>query len=324
MKKTTISFLLTLIIFGCGPNEPKIMETIPEPLFNSIEIQMPVGFVKQDNHSWLYNRDNTVGRIYLSQVTNSDDELESILFDFRETIFEEPLSKYNLMNEDSINEPNKQGLIKQYRVNENDGGTYPVYTYHTVGVLKFDGSLIKIRTLSLGFNLNPTIDNIFFNIAKPSQSSHFENKEGIQIASFFKIPNISFSQSLTTYEAHKIAVPDKYKFEGQVSNETLDLKYIDRDNSLIYYLTSSQLPDNLDLGYYFESYTENLQNDGFSIENTTFKNKTALNSELTLNINFIYQLHFVNQGKGQTLMMLTDRETRNEFQEYVNSVKLLD
>lgn len=75
MKKISISFLLTLIIFGCGPNEPKIMETNPKTLFNSLEIQMPVGFVQEDSHNWLYNRDKTVGRIYLSQVTNSDDDL---------------------------------------------------------------------------------------------------------------------------------------------------------------------------------------------------------------------------------------------------------
>jgi len=324
MKKVTISFLLTLIIFGCGPNEPKIMETNSKTLFNSLEIQMPVGFVQEDSHNWLYNRDKTVGRIYLSQMTNSDDDLESILSDFRETMFEEPLSKFELINEDSINEPNKQGLIKQYRLNENDGGTYPVYTHHTVGVLKLDGNVIKIRTLSLGFNLNPTIDNIFFKISNTSQSSLILNQDKIQTASIFEVPNSIFSQEWKTYEAHNIAVPNKFKFEGQSNSETLQLKYEDRNNGVIYYLTSSQLPDNLDLGYYFESYTENLEKDGFSVENTTFKNKTALQSELTINNNFMYRLHFVNQGKGQSLMMLTNRESKSEFQKYINSVKLLD
>lgn len=78
------------------------------------------------------------------------------------------------------------------------------------------------------------------------------------------------------------------------------------------------------MGYYFESYTENLEKDGFSVENTNFKNKTALQSELTVNNKFMYRLHFVNQGMGQSLMILTNRESKAEFQEYVNSVKLLD
>ncbi|MHA1875631.1 MAG: hypothetical protein ACTSUC_04200 [Promethearchaeota archaeon] len=294
------------------------MSTKPIEIFGSYEYQLPIGFNQEVEHNWLYNIDRKLGRIYLSMLENPSGEIENVLDNFQEEMMESDISEYEFLDSDTINSSGKIGLIRNYRKNENDNknNPYAVYTYQSFGVLKYDGRMFLVRSYSLGFNLNPTINNTLFQITKLEQINSAQQST----------PNQSQTDlsNLTVFQSHAIAAPKKYRYEGDQSSEVLELRYKNSSNNITYYLTSQQLPANTDIGYYLNSYQSNLKNDGFSIRSIQYQGKQALYGKLQMQTAYIYQLHFVNDGKGQTVQMLAGKPSDEEFESYMNEIKIIN
>lgn len=324
--KTLLKCLLGFFFLfaGCTQSNQKQVQTLdtqPITLFSLYEFQLPNGFINQDEHNWLYQYEKKLGKLYLAQVENPSGDLTSILEEFQREMFEGNLMDYELQQTDSINNDEKKGLIKFYRKNENENknNPYAVYTYHGIGVLKYDGKLFKIRSLSLGLNLNPTINKIFFQIIKVDNDSSITNTQKPTISGN---PNVDL-KNMTVFNSHQLAAPEKYKYEGKKNNTSLQLRYKNLSNNITYYLTSSQLPPNTDVGYYFDSYKSNMTNDGMSVKEIQFQGLTALLGKMQMQTAYIYQLHFVNKGKGQTIQMLAGKPSDKEFDNYMSEIKIL-
>lgn len=324
--KTLLKCLLGFFFLFAGctqPNQKQVqtLDTQPITLFSLYEFQLPNGFINQDEHNWLYQYEKKLGKLYLAQVENPSGDLTSILEEFQREMFEGNLMDYELQQTDSINTDEKKGLIKFYRKNENENknNPYAVYTYHGIGVLKYDGKVFKMRSLSLGINLNPTMNKVFFQLSKADNDSLTTNSQKPIISGK---PNGDL-KNMTVFNSHKLAAPENYKYEGEKSNASLQLRYKNLSNNITYYLTSSQLPQNTDVGYYLDSYKSNMTNDGMSVKEIQFQGLTALLGKMQMQTAYIYQLHFVNNGKGQTIQMLAGKPSDKEFDNYMTEIKIL-
>jgi len=323
--KTLPKFVLCpLILFvGCGqPNQRQVqtLDTQPITLFSTYEFQLPNGFIKQDEHNWLYQYERKLGKLYLAEIENPSGDLTSILEEFQRDMLEGNLMDYELQQKESINTDEKIGQIWFYRRNENKNknNPYAVYTYHGIGVLKYDGKLFKILSWSLGLNLNPTINKIFFQIKKIKN----DVPTSVSQQSLSAKPKIDLN-NMTVFTSHRLAAPEKYKYQGENTNSSLQLRYKNLSNNVTYYLTSQQLPQNTDVGYYLDSYKTNMTNDGLSVEGIQYQGLEALLGKRQIQTAFIYQLHFVNSGKGQTIQMLAGEPSDKEFDNYIKEIIIL-
>jgi hypothetical protein len=131
------------------------------------------------------------------------------------------------------------------------------------------------------------------------------------------------SNNIINYINHFLAVPKKYIFQGINSKETLELKYKNPQNNITYYLTSYQLPPNTNIGYYLDAFKENQKKDGFSTSEIIFQGKKAILGKMQIQTAYIYQLHFVNINKGQTIQMLAGKASDAEFETFMNDIKII-
>lgn len=127
-------------------------------------------------------------------------------------------------------------------------------------------------------------------------------------------------QDINSYIYHYLSAPRKYNFQGINTKETLELRYKNPTNNITYYLTSHQLPTNINNEYYLDAYKENQVNDGFSTNYVTYRGKKAVLGKMQIQSAYIYQLHFVNLDKGQTIQMLTGKPADKEFEIYMNDI----
>lgn len=128
------------------------------------------------------------------------------------------------------------------------------------------------------------------------------------------------NQELINYTNHHLSIPKKYSFQGVNTAETLELRYKNPENNITYYLTSYKLPPKTDNNNYLDSYRENQKNGGFSIKDFTFQAKRAVLGTMRLQTAYIYQLHFVNKDKGQTIQMLAGKPSDKEFEIFKNDI----
>lgn len=319
MKKINFCLLIgVMVLSSCVQNQSSKIETLPTnqvTLFESYDFQMPNGFSVEDEHSWLYQREKKLGRLYIAYIENPTGDLISNLDEFQNSILEGTLSDYEFTGADTVSLQDKEGLIRNYRKNENKNkdNPYAVYTYHSIGILKYDNCFFKIRSLSLGFNLNPTTNKIF---------SSFEKKQ-----STVSVPNqqktLDYS-NMTVYSSHSLAVPKKYNFVGENTQQTLQMKYKNPTNNITYYLTSEKLDANMDIGYYLSSYEQNQKNGGMTVTKRQFLGKQALYGKMQMQGAYIYQLHFVSEGKGQTIQMLAGKLSDTEFENYIKDISIIN
>jgi hypothetical protein len=127
---------------------------------------------------------------------------------------------------------------------------------------------------------------------------------------------------LNMFTAHCLAAPKKYYFQGENTSETLELRYKNPVNNITYYLNSYNLPPNTNVQYYLESYRNLQKNDGFITSEITYQGKKAIYGKLQIDTAYIYQLHFVNFNKGQTIQMLAGNPSEPEFERYKNEIKI--
>jgi len=129
-------------------------------------------------------------------------------------------------------------------------------------------------------------------------------------------------QDINSYISHYLSVPRKYYFQGVNTKETLELRYKNPTNNITYYLTSHQLPPNTNISYYLNAYKENQNKDGFSTSEVTYQGKRAVLGKMQIETAYIYQLHFVNIDKGQTIQMLAGKASDTEFETFKNDIKI--
>lgn len=319
MKILFRSFLVGCIcISGCNHNSKKgieVLETQPITVFKFYQFQLPIGFSSSNENNWNYQNGNKMGKLYLAQVINSGEDVSSLLDKFQNEKLEGDINDYELINTDSVHKVDKTGIIRSYKKNENGNkdNPYAIYTYHTIGLLKYQNNLFKIKSSSFNFDLNPTITKIFFQIQ--------QNIE--QPASSIKTKRIKDLTNMSVYKNHSIASPKKYHFEGENTDEVLNLK-CKKSNKTIYYLASRQLEPNMDIAYYFEGYKENLVKGGFNTRETLYQGLQALLGKMQTQGAYIYQLHFVNSGKGQTIQMLSDKASDKEFEAFMNEIVIVN
>lgn len=127
-------------------------------------------------------------------------------------------------------------------------------------------------------------------------------------------------QDINSYIYHFLSAPKKYNFQGVNSKETLELRYKNPTNNITYYLTSHQLPPNTNIGYYLSAYRGNQEKDGFSTSEVTFRDRKAVLGKMQIQTAYIYQLHFVNIDKGQTIQMLSGKPSDKEFEMFMNDI----
>jgi hypothetical protein len=320
MKKISFCLVISvLILYSCVQNQSGTVETLPTTqvtLFGSYNFQMPNGFNLEDEHNWLYQREKKVGRLYIAYLENPEGDLILNLDEFQNSLFEGKISDYEFLGADTVSMTNKEGVIRNYRKNENENknNPYAVYTYHSVGILKYDNCFFKIKSLSLGFNLNSTTNKIF---------SSFEKKTIIPQVSNNNSKKVDYS-NMTVFNDHSLAVSKKYKFIGDNSPNTLQMKFKNPTNNITYYLTSEKLGANMDIGYYLSSYEQNQRNGGMTVTKKNFLGKEALYGKMNMQGAYIYQLHFVSNGRGQTIQMLAGKPSDTEFENYTKDVKIID
>lgn len=129
-------------------------------------------------------------------------------------------------------------------------------------------------------------------------------------------------QDINSYISHYLSVPKKYYFQGVNTKESLELRYKNPTNNITYYLTSTQLEASINTGYYLDAYKDNQMKDGFSVSEIQFHGMRALLGKMQMQTAYIYQLHFVNAGKGQTIQMLAGKASDKEFETYMNDIKI--
>jgi hypothetical protein len=320
MKRISFCLLISVLIsFSCVQNQSGTIETLPTTqviLFESYNFQMPNGFKLEDEHNWLYQREKKIGRLYIAYIENPTGDLIPNLDEFQNSLFEGKMSDYEFLGADTVSKLNKEGLIRNYRKNENENknNPYAVYTYHSIGILKFDNCFFKIKSLSLGFNLNPTTNKIFSTFEKKTIGSQVANTNSNKV---------DYS-NMTVFKDHSLAVSKEYKFIGDNSPNTLQMRFKNPTNNITYYLTSEKLGANMDIGYYLSSYEQNQKNGGMTVTKKSFIGKEALYGKMNMQGAYIYQLHFVSNGRGQTIQMLAGKPSDIEFERYIKDVKIIN
>lgn len=139
-------------------------------------------------------------------------------------------------------------------------------------------------------------------------------------------------KTMSIFSAHKIAAPKKYKYTGERSNSTLTLTFKDIERKRVYYLTSSKPADLVYMGKdnlssyvkgYISTYKSEMIKSGWSVKELNYQGIKALYGVLLSQGVYIYQLHFINKDKAQTIQMINQTKSDLLFQEYMNEIKII-
>ncbi len=160
MNNCTI-LLFLFLLSGCDKKPAPILETSPTVIFESFEYNIPNGFYKNTDDQWIYRKDRTIGTIKFVELDSEDKSIDSIFSDFESDVLEGGRNEYDMLNTISKSD-GVLAKVRFYRKYENKHGGFAVYTFHSVGIINFGDRTLAIKTISLGFDLNPTIEASFF------------------------------------------------------------------------------------------------------------------------------------------------------------------
>lgn len=132
------------------------------------------------------------------------------------------------------------------------------------------------------------------------------------------------TKTMSVFSAHNIAVHKKFKFSGESSNSTLLLTYKDFAKKRIYYLTSKNTTAlGLITKEYMASYKSEMIKSGMPVKNFDYQGLNALYGVSFTQGVYLYQLHFINKDKAQTIQMINQTKSDLLFQQYMNEIKII-